>query len=147
MESIHGHTLEIWSCWPGARALKDEPFACQSTDLKVSSVHLVSIVGSCFLESLMMVSWRVVAVAAVVTWRSCFFVTRSTLVEKACIEVRHPLWEMAYFIVRMLVHQVTYLVGIVICNGFICEIFWGCVIILVAFDPLDVGLMGAWAIS
>jgi hypothetical protein len=34
--------------------------------------------------------------------------------------------------------QVAYLVGIVICNGFILEIFWGCVIILVAFDPSDV---------
>jgi hypothetical protein len=40
--------FEIWSCQPGARALNDELFACQSTDLKVSSVHSASIVGSCF---------------------------------------------------------------------------------------------------
>jgi hypothetical protein len=68
--------LGDWSCQPGARALKDEPFTCQSTNLKVSSVHLVLIMGSHFLESLMMVSWRALAVAAVVTWWSCFFVTR-----------------------------------------------------------------------
>jgi hypothetical protein len=66
MVGVHSWAyFEIWRCWPGVRALKDEPFACQSTDLKVSSVHSVSIVGSCLFESLMIVSWRVVAVAAV----------------------------------------------------------------------------------
>ncbi len=62
------------------------------------------------------------------------------LVEKTCIEVRHPLWELAYLVVGVLVHHVTYLVGLVICNGFVHEIFWGCVIVLVAFDSLDIGL-------
>jgi hypothetical protein len=75
MVGVHSWAyFEIWSCRPGARALNDEPFACQSTDSKVSSVHSALIVGSCFLESLMMVSCRAVAVAvaAVVTWWSCF---------------------------------------------------------------------------
>jgi hypothetical protein len=77
MVGVHSWAyLDIWSCHPGARALKDEPCACQSTNSKLSSVHLVSIVGSHFLESLMMVSSRVLVVAAVVTWWSCFFVTR-----------------------------------------------------------------------
>jgi hypothetical protein len=78
---IHG-----WSLFMGilgdlellaqCQGFEDEPFACQSTNLKVSSVHLVLIMGSHFLESLMMVSWRALAVTAVVTWQSCFFVTR-----------------------------------------------------------------------
>ncbi len=61
------------------------------------------------------------------------------LVEKTCIEVWHPPWELAYLVVGVLVHQVAYLFGLVICNGFVHEIFWGYVIILVAFDPLDIG--------
>jgi hypothetical protein len=53
LESIHGHTLifgavglvlGLWS--------KEEPFACQSTNSKVSSVHSASIVGSHILEYL-----------------------------------------------------------------------------------------------
>jgi hypothetical protein len=89
MVGVHSWAyFEIWSCWPGARALNDEPFACQSTDSKVSSVHSASIVGSRFLESLMMVSCRVVAVAAVVTWWSCFFVTSQPWYRsETCVEV------------------------------------------------------------
>jgi hypothetical protein len=45
-------------------------------------------------------------------------------------------------VVRVLVHQVAYLISIVICNSFIHEIFWGCVVILVAFDPSDIGSYG-----
>jgi hypothetical protein len=64
------------------------------------------------------------------------------LVQEACIEVWHPLQKPANLVVGVLVHQVAYLVGIVICNSFICEIFWGFVVILAAFDPSDVGLYG-----
>jgi hypothetical protein len=49
---------------------------------------------------------------------------------------------MAYIIVGILVDHVTYLVGIVICNDFISEIFWGCVIILVACDQLKQAMLG-----
>jgi hypothetical protein len=82
------------------------------------------IVGSRFLESLMMVSCRVVAVAS-----SCgnmvvlFLCDKSALVQKGCVEVWHPLRKPANLVVGVLVHQVAYLVSIVICNSFICEVF------------------------
>jgi hypothetical protein len=136
--------FEIWRCWPGVRALKDEPFAYQSNDLKVSSVHSVSIVESCFFESLMMVSWRVVAVAAVVMWQSCFFVTSQPSHRRPAMRYGiQPLWEPAYLVVGVVVHQVAYLVGIIVCDSFICEIFWA---VYLSWWLLTHWMIGCWVV-
>jgi hypothetical protein len=39
----------------------------------------------------------------------------------------------------MLMQHVAYLVGIVICNSFVSEIFWVCVMVMVAFDSSNIG--------
>jgi hypothetical protein len=46
--------FEIWIFFPGESASKDDLLACQSTLLKVSSVHSASMRGSHFFESLLL---------------------------------------------------------------------------------------------
>ena len=52
---------------------------------------------------------------------------------------------MVYVIIRMLMQHVAYLVGIVICNSFVSEIFWVCVMVMVAFDSSNIGT--DWGLS
>jgi hypothetical protein len=83
------------------------------------------------------------AVAAVVTYSSCFLDTSFPLaVEKGCMGTRNPIGEAACLLGVLVVRFCAYVFGKTICKSFQREFTSWFVPILVAFDPAYVGCNG-----